>query len=177
MPTKEQIDAAVEHINDVIGRNYIEGDGDMCSCWFQPEGGGPVGMTVFQGVPTGTPESFSQIPAKAKVELLQTYVRWEGFTVLQESNVIRRVLDGQSADEWMNGIEPDDVTKKPETGTDLAAELRADYQAARVRDYGPEDAATYEGRVKEGAAMMDEFDRMMHDHGTPRFDKEEGIDR
>ena len=45
MPTKEQMDAAVEHINDVIGRNYIEGDGDMCSCWFQPEGGGPVGMT------------------------------------------------------------------------------------------------------------------------------------
>ena len=53
----------------------------------------------------------------------------------------------------------------------------ADEHAARVRDYGPEDAATYESRVKEGATMMDEFDRMMHDHGLPRFDKEEGIDR
>ena len=58
MPTKEQMDTVVDHVRDVISRNYIEGDGDMCSCLFQPEGGGRVGITVFQGVPVGTPRAF-----------------------------------------------------------------------------------------------------------------------
>ena len=49
MPTKDQIATVVANIKDVIGRNYIEGNGDMCSCWFQPEGGGRVGMGLFKG--------------------------------------------------------------------------------------------------------------------------------
>jgi uncharacterized membrane protein len=36
----------------------------------------------------------------------------------------------------------------------LFAEIRADQYAARVRDYGEADAATYEQRVKEGAATV-----------------------
>jgi hypothetical protein len=107
MPTKEQMAAAAEHIRDVIGRRYIEGDGDACSCWFQPEGGGPVGMTVFQGVPVGTPEPFSDLPARARIELLDVYVDWEGFNDAQEWSVIQRVLDGESPEFWMDGIVPD----------------------------------------------------------------------
>jgi hypothetical protein len=45
---------------------------------------------------------------------------------------------------------------KPITGKDardLSAEIEADTHAARVRDYGAEDAATYAQRVREGADM------------------------
>lgn len=35
----------------------------------------------------------------------------------------------------------------------LAEEIRQDEHAARVRDYGEADAATYEQRVREGARM------------------------
>ena len=80
MPTANQIRVSIDHIEDVIGRSYIEGDGDMCSCWFPPEGGGPVGFTIFQGVPEGTSEPFVRLPESAKVELLVVYVDWDGFT-------------------------------------------------------------------------------------------------
>ncbi|HWT80194.1 MAG TPA: hypothetical protein VN648_15530 [Candidatus Methylomirabilis sp.] len=36
----------------------------------------------------------------------------------------------------------------------LFAEIKADEHAARVRDYGEADAATYEQRVREGAATV-----------------------
>lgn len=42
----------------------------------------------------------------------------------------------------------------PEEMKALAAEIRTDEQAARARDYGEADAATYGQRVAEGAAMM-----------------------
>jgi hypothetical protein len=55
---------------------------------------------------------------------------------------------------------------------DLAVEMKADEQAARVRDYGVEDAATYEQRVKVGAgtpaaAWRPEFERMMEVIANP----------
>ena len=92
MPTKEQMKSVVEHINDVISRRYIEGDGDMCSCVFQPEGGGPVGVTLFQGIPVGTPEPFADLPSWGKIELLGTYIGWKGFSESERSLVIDRVL-------------------------------------------------------------------------------------
>ena len=55
------------------------------------------------------------------------------------------------------GIEPESggggSESAPAAKSSLHAELQADYHAARVRDYGPEDAATYGQRVKEGTAM------------------------
>lgn len=36
----------------------------------------------------------------------------------------------------------------------LAAEVAADERAARARDYGEADAATYPGRVREGASSV-----------------------
>ncbi len=113
MPTKEQIEITTEHIKDVIGRRYIEGDGDMCSCVFQPEGGGPVGVTVFQGIPTGTPEPFVDLPSWGKVELLVTYVGWKGFSDSERSLVLQRVVDGEISDLLMDGIE---ATKSPDDG-------------------------------------------------------------
>jgi hypothetical protein len=37
---------------------------------------------------------------------------------------------------------------------ELAAEIRADEQAARVRDFGEADAATYGQRVREGSITL-----------------------
>jgi hypothetical protein len=68
-------------------------------------------------------------------------------------NPYRDVTFKTSWDEM--GIEPESggsgSESAPAAQSSLHAELQADYHAARVRDYGPEDAATYEQRVKEGA--------------------------
>ena len=105
MPTREQIETAREQIEDVISRRYIEGDGDMCSCWFQPETPGPIGMTLVKGTLEGMPEPFMEIPRKAQVELLHEFVNWDGFSDAQELTVIRRVLDGSSRNSWMDGLD------------------------------------------------------------------------
>ena len=109
MPTEEQIATVRAQIEDVISRRYIESDGDMCSCWFQPETAGPIGMTIVDGVPPGKPEPFNEIPRKAQIELLASLVDWQGFDDSQELGVIQRVLDGESPDFWMGGMRYDDV--------------------------------------------------------------------
>jgi len=138
MPTKKQMKTASRDIADVISRNYIEGDGDMCSCWFQPEGGGRVGMTLFQKVPVGTPEPFTDLPNRAKVELLVTYVDWKGFSDAQERSVIQRILNGDSPEFWMDGIRAEGSARSQKA---LFAEWQADYAAAQARDRGEPDGA------------------------------------
>ena len=128
MPTKEQMATVAEHIRDVIGRRYIEGDGDMCSCWFQPEGGGRVGMGLFRGVPVGTPEPFADVPYRGKFELLLTYVNWEGFSHSQESHVIQRVIDGKSPDLWMDGIGKEKVSEPDQFKGILAGDSVKKYE-------------------------------------------------
>jgi hypothetical protein len=133
MPTKEQMKTAFRQIADVIGRNYIEGDGDQCSCWFQPEGGGPVGRSLFQGAPVGTPEPFTDLPDKARIELLVDCVDWEGFTGTERRSVQQRVLEGGGPESWMNGIQVAGHAMSPKA---LFSEWTADYAAAQTRDRG-----------------------------------------
>jgi hypothetical protein len=160
MPTKEQIASATEHIKDVIGRRYIEGDGDMCSCWFQPEGGGPVGMTIFQGVPVGTPEPFADVPYRGKLELLLTYVDWKGFSLSQESDVTHRVIDGKSPELWMDGI---DVTRSHDDGKEqfkrILEEQTIDHKAARLRDTGQDHEKFLKEATERALASMQVKDR------------------
>jgi hypothetical protein len=63
----------------------------------------------------------------------------------------------------------------------LNAELQADADAARVRDYGSEDAATYEQRVKEGEKMpvtehQAEFAKWIGDTADPASEYHEALD-
>jgi hypothetical protein len=122
MPSQKQIAVVVDQIRDVIGRNYIESDGDECSCWFQPEGGGPVGRALFMGAVDGTPEPFIDLPTKAQVELLVTCVGWEGFSPLERTLVQQRVLDGQDSEYWMAGI---DATRDHERGREQFRQILA----------------------------------------------------
>ncbi len=155
MPTKEQMETVVVHVKDVVSRNYIEGDGDMCSCVYQPEGGGRVGITVFQGVPVGTPEPFADLPSWGKVELLVTYVGWKGFSDAQKSDVIDRVIDGKSHDLWMGGI---DVTTNhdhcKEMFKQILEEQKIDYQAARLRDSGQDHEKFLKEATERALARM-----------------------
>ena len=98
MPTREQMAAAPTHIKDVIGRNYVEGDGDMCSCWFQPEGGGPVGRTMFQGAPVGVPEPFAELLSRAKVNCSLPALIGKGSATRRTGCVIDGVIDGEGPD-------------------------------------------------------------------------------
>jgi hypothetical protein len=148
MPSKEQMELTRLHIEDVTGRRYIEGDGDMCGCRYAPEGGGIVGDAYCVPPEPGEAVPFSSLDETSKVELLTTYVSWEGFDFAQDGIVIRNVLDGKAPAKWMDGI-------NQET---LGAELEADAYAARKRDYGADDAATYARRVAEGAATVRHLD-------------------
>lgn len=105
MPTKEQMETAREQIGDVISRRYIEGNGDLCSCWFQPETPGAIGRTLVKWTLEGIPEPFMEIPRKGQMELLHEFVHWEGFSDAQELTVIQRVLDGEIRDSWMDGLD------------------------------------------------------------------------
>lgn len=148
MPTKEHMATVAEHIRDVIGRRYIEGDGNQCSCWFRPEGGGPVGMGLFQGVPVGTPEPFADLPYRGKIELLITYVHWKGFSLSQESRVSHRVIDGESPDVWMDSIAPSRNEKA------LFAEIMQDTSLRKMPE-DPTISRTYDQQLQDATERGD----------------------
>jgi hypothetical protein len=82
------------------------------------------------------------------------------------------------------GYNPHEDLANPRTPDDLKLlgdELRSDAQAVRTRDYGPEDAATYDQRVREGAQMpvtdwQAEFGRMRGEMAMPSSDYQEALD-
>jgi hypothetical protein len=89
-------------------------------------------------------------------DALAVAIDWRGFTESQREGVIRRVLEGDDPDLWMDGIE--ESYPSAEEIKALAAEIRADEHAARARDYGETDAATYGQRVADGAGAVRHLD-------------------
>ena len=81
------------------------------------------------------------------------------------------------------GLELDDDEREIDGPTfqELAAEIQADTQAARIRDYGEADAATYEQRVSQGAAMEQppDYQTMLDDDArrAPQQPESEGPER
>ena len=112
MPTTRQMKTVRSHIADVIGRRYIEGDGDMCSCRYAPEGGGNVGVTYCHPPESGETVPFAELDETSKYELLTTYVGWDGFDFEQDAVVMRNVIDGKGDADWMSGIEPDEYWER-----------------------------------------------------------------
>jgi hypothetical protein len=78
-------------------------------------------------------------------------IEWAGFTRREEMVVIGRILADQPPELWMEGIDrhDDDRLPSPDELRALAEEIRRDEFAARVRDYGEADAATYDARMAE----------------------------
>lgn len=68
------------------------------------------------------------------------------------------------------GPEPEE-SPTPEEAKALAAEIRADEQAARVRDYGEADAATYEQRVADGAEVVQHLGSVMETVPAQELDR------
>jgi hypothetical protein len=65
-------------------------------------------------------------------------------------------LPAEHAAAGIDGHDPQDDFTHPKPRAELkslAEEIRLDSHAARIRDYGAEDAATYDQRVQEGARM------------------------
>lgn len=88
-------------------------------------------------------------------DALAIVVDWQGFSESQKDGVIQRVLDGESPDLWMAGI---DAAKGHDHGRDqfkrILEEQTIDYQAARLRDTGQD----YERFLKEATERA--LDRM-----------------
>jgi hypothetical protein len=78
-------------------------------------------------------------------------IGWPGFTRRQEMVVIGRILADKPPELWMEGINghDDDAVPSHDELRALAEEIRQDEFAARVRDYGEADAATYDARMAE----------------------------
>lgn len=103
MPTKEQIESVMERLQEVIASDYFEKDGDI----FRHENGSSATEPML-AVTSEESTPFSALGSGDKIDVLDMYVGWEGFTEAQEDDVIRRVMDGESADFWLDGIEADD---------------------------------------------------------------------
>jgi hypothetical protein len=137
MPTRHQIVSVTEDIADVASRRYVVGDGHMCGCKLWPEGGGKLGSGYCYPFDNDGQESipFAQVPGLQKVELLATYVSWRGFDENQQSDVIRRVLRGESTAFWMTDIIPDDNLPR---GPEIEQELEQDRDPGQKRAQAPD---------------------------------------
>jgi hypothetical protein len=78
-------------------------------------------------------------------------IEWAGFTRRQEIVAVARILADEPPELWMEGINDhdDDPLPPQDELRALAEEIRQDEHAARVRDYGEADAATYDARMDE----------------------------
>jgi hypothetical protein len=105
MPSREQMATVIEHIKDVIGKRYYHEI-------YLEQDGHPEFDVVSPSAEIDDSETFDTLPTRAKIEPLNRDVDWEGFTEAQKDGVIRRVLDGQEAEFWMDGIAPDAPTEE-----------------------------------------------------------------
>lgn len=99
MPTPAQIESALEQIRKVMGNTYVEVDG-----------------SIYEHLPTSGQRAlpFGWLTPRQQFDVLEEYVNWTGFTEDQEIDVIRRVVERQDADEWMDGLyEPGQYAQPP----------------------------------------------------------------
>src|SRR5271157_3162414 len=97
MPTKKQIENAVELSKDVISSDYVVLRGTE----YLSGGSQRSGWSLID-----PPEKlFHMLETADKIAVLGKYVDWEGFDDDQKRSVIQRVVDGYSPKFWMDGIE------------------------------------------------------------------------
>lgn len=149
MPTREQIDRVTSEIEILIGGLEV-----VCL-----EGG-----RVIEASPgTGGYFFWNDLTEIQRGEALATIIDWTGFTEMQRDDVIRRVLDGEEPEFWMDDVEPDD--EKLLVGEEFkawAAEVRQDEHLAKLRDQGVLDvqADVLDALMTRLEAFGDEFERL-----------------
>jgi hypothetical protein len=110
MPTRQQMDWVTQKIEWLQSMSYIIEDGKLVS--------GPVSDA-------SQPE-WEDLSREQQQFVLREDVNWSGFTEAQEADVIRRVLDGEEANFWMDGI-----------AADAASPQRSSSDEATHMDYQP----------------------------------------
>jgi hypothetical protein len=93
---------------------------------------------------TEVSEEWKRLPESEKLSRLVRQVDWREISVEDRHRLLEREVD-------FNRVPADDPMPTAGEMKLLAEEIRQDEHAARVRDYGEADAATYEQRVREGA--------------------------
>ena len=124
MPTAEQVDNTIRHIADLADRRFVEVRDATCGCSYAPERGGAVGVTYSRSPPRGESFAFAELHSADKLDLLVTYVDWEGFSDRQAAVVIQNVIEGKEQKQWTEGVE-------------FAGEMDA-YASRRASATGPE---------------------------------------
>ena len=116
-----------------------------------------------------TERPWKQVPEPSKLAILQDAVDWSGVTNRDRAHILLAEVDpGKISDAQRNtlidmalagGATASAGDEKPLSATEvkaLHAEIRADEHAARARDFGQADAATYEGRMAEANRLRAE---------------------
>ncbi len=133
MPTKQQLDRVTDEIEIFVGGLEV----------VRLEGQRIVPATASR---EGEYLFWEDLVDTQRRDALALVVDWRGFSEGQKDSVIQRVLDGESRDSWMDGI---DVTKGHDDGKErfrkILEEQKIDYQAAGLRDTGQD----YEQFLKE----------------------------
>ena len=136
MPTRDQMDAVIRRI-ETLEDDRFDLDGEMMR---------PAEKDIPDSV------SWDGLKYEQQLDVLSTSVDWSGFTVEEQVEVSLRVVDREPSFEWMGDIVASDQWKVDQ---ELFAELREDERAARVRDFGEADAATYPARMAEADRLIE----------------------
>ena len=143
MPSdKDRLRQAIDHIDRIKAADYptIRGGGTDIQIVERPWKG---------------------MPEPSKLAILQDSVDWSGITNRDQAHILLGEVDpGKISDPQRNRLieaatreEVGDRLPSPPEMKALHAEIRADEHAARVRDFGEADAATYEGRLAEASRL------------------------
>jgi hypothetical protein len=132
MPTRKQIENAVEMIKDAISSDFIVR---------KPGTNDQPGRSEAPGVSEWQEKLFHMLEPAEQIAALGKHVEWEGFSESDKSRVIRSVLEGKDEKNWMNGVE---ATHLHEPGDYHTRFLRMLY------DDGKQDISATQERDIEG---------------------------
>lgn len=134
MPTTKEIEDAQQRIHDLLDARYVERENGVDRI--------ASGMEAPENA-----VGFADLGEGDRLTLLAFDHPWSGFSTDQAFDVMDRVMEGHASEQWMDGIVASDHQA-------LMEEVRSDEHAARVRDFGEEDAAGYADRMVQAFAVQ-----------------------
>ncbi|QEH36601.1 hypothetical protein OJF2_51850 [Aquisphaera giovannonii] len=131
---------------------------------------------------------WKDMPEPSKLALLQDQVDWSGVSNRDRATILLGQIDvGKITDVQRNRLIDAATREEPVAGEKplsaaqvkaLGAEIRADEHAARVRDFGEADAATYDARMAEANRLRSEEHGPVQPPSPPITEAElQGVER
>jgi hypothetical protein len=164
MPTRQQMDSVIERIETLIETEFhghssfhSYDDGRKVPAdwnyWPMSASRSEIVAAIGEGYES---KSWREMGEEDRRDVLAEYVDWQGFTEAQKADVIRRVLDGEEAGFWMDGI-----------AADAASPQRSSSYEATLMDYQPTGRNRHIERVTSRIEELKDAQYWCSEQGTP----------